>query len=83
MAWREYTIIEYKKFRFSQVQKDFNRIRQTRHFQPMHSGVNNEHFYTVFSIQSIFLNKTIHSEIICKHKPKKRAGKSENWTKLC
>ena len=35
MAEREYTIIEYEKFRFSEVREDFNRMRQTRHFQPI------------------------------------------------
>ena len=35
MALREYTIIENEKFRFSQERENLNRIRQTRHFQPI------------------------------------------------
>ena len=32
---KESSMIENEKFRFSQKRKDLNRIRQTRHFQPI------------------------------------------------
>ena len=79
MAKREYTIIEYEKFRFSQVRE----VVKLAICSLSRGGVNNEHFETVFGLQSRILEyETIHFEIICKHKPKNRAGKSENWAKL-
>ena len=51
MAKREYTIIEYEKFRFLQVRE----VGKLAICSRSRGGVNNKHFDTVFGLQSRIL----------------------------